>query len=330
MKPNKVRLGVQKSSNVRPIGMAPNLGRLWRMTGTSTRDGQLVDPRRQRQQELQRSIVIGWSIALGILAIAVVAVVFVVWMRPILARAKDTTERDREAKEGRARKVSRFASPTKEEALALVQEALAERNPNEVERVIRPGSMTTQQVVDYLAAMKEADGEIKDYFWLSNVDKNGLLLEGVQVVFEKRDRLRSRWAFLTPDEKGLWKLDFAAFARSVTPSWETLLEQPSGVGVVRVYTGQDRYYNGPFAEGEWVAYGMGSEDIDVSLYGYCKRGSLQQRAMDLMISAAENSLARATLEVRKIAGADRRQFEITRVLAEDWVMGEEAFDTTVK
>ena len=330
MKPDKVRLGVQKSSNARPIGMAPNLGRLWRMTGNSTRDGQLVDPRRQRQQQLQRTIVIGWSIALGIVAVAVVVFVFVVWMQPILARAKDTTERDRVAKESRARKASKFVSPTKEEALALVQKALAVRNPNEVERMIRPGSMTTQQVVDYLAAMKESDGEIKDYFWLSNVDKNGLLLEGVQVVFEGGERQRSRMAFLTPDEKGHWKLDFAAFARWVKPAWASLLEQPSGVGVARVYTGQDRYYNGPFAEGEWVAYGMGSEDIDVSLYGYCKRGSLQQRAMDLMISSAENSLARATLEVRKTEGADRRQFEITRVLAEDWVMGDEAFDSTVK
>jgi hypothetical protein len=109
------------------------------------------------------------------------------------------------------------------------------------------------------------------------------------------------------------------------------MEQAPVNGVVRVYTGRDRYYNGPFAdETVWAVYGMGSEDLDVALYGYCKRGSRQHRAMEFLIKADEKALIRVTLEVRKDVDARRRQFEITRVLAEDWVMAEKAFDTMLE
>ncbi len=294
-------------------------------------DGQLVDPTRERRQRLQRAIVIGWSIALGVMAVGVVGAAFVIWMKPILARAKDTTERDRSANESRVRKPSEFESPTMEAAVAIVTRALAVRDPADVERLIRPGSLTPREVVDHLAAMAAEDGPIEDYSWQSNVDRNGLLLDGVLVIFKQPKKAKSRLALLTPDKQGVWKMDFAAFARSVEPSWEKLLEQTSGEGVVRVYAGRDRYYNGPFADDSvWVAYGLGSDDLDISLYGYCKRGSPQHKAMELMAEAADGSLIRATLEVRKIEGSGSRQFEIIRVLAEDWVMGEKAFDTTVE
>ena len=36
------------------------------------------------------------------------------------------------------------------------------------------------------------------------------------------------------------------------------------------------------------------------------------------------------LEIRRIEGAESRQFEITRVLAEDWVMSAKPFDENFK
>lgn len=330
MKRHSVQRGVQLATHVRKIGQAPDLGRMGRIS-ESYGDGQFVDRDRDRRKQQRRVIVIGWSIALGCLTFAIVGFAFVSWIRPILGRAKDTTERDRVVKEGRVRKVSKFPSPSKEEALALVRQALAVREPAAVERLIRPGSVTCQDVVAYLTDLEVKDGVISDYTWLSNVDKNGLLLEGVQVVFQQPERKRSRLAFLTPDDKGDWKMDFEAFARTVKPSWDGLLEQTPEAGMMRVYAGRDRYYNGPYAdESVWAVYGMGSEDLEFSLYGYCRRGSLQHQAMELMVSMDDKALVRATLEIRKIAGAERRQFEITRVLAEDWVVAEEAFETTVK
>ena len=50
------------------------------------------------------------------------------------------------------------------------------------------------------------------------MDVGGLLMEGVLVVYPGKERTMERLAFSTPDAAGIWKLDFDAFARSVTPS----------------------------------------------------------------------------------------------------------------
>lgn len=304
----------------------PGLGRLGRTGASGWDERGLSAEQRQRHHEALVS-----SIILGVVALGVVVAAFVLWLRPMLARAKDTRERDRIAQESRERKVSRFESPSKDESLALVRKALAVRDPDAVERLIRPGAMTPRQVVDYLVDMETVDGKIEDYYWMSNVDKNGLLLEGVQVVFKNPERQRSRLAFLTPDEKGRWKMDFAAFARWTAPAWDSLLKLKNGRGLIRIYVGKGGYFNGPFADDKaWESYTLLSEDLDCNLYGYCKHGSLQQRAMDYLMAAVEDGPARATLEVRKIEGASEHQLEITRVLAEDWVLSDEAFENTLK
>jgi hypothetical protein len=54
-------------------------------------------------------------------------------------------------------------------------------------------------------------------------------------------------------------------------------------------------------------------------------GSPQAAALK-SIFAQEAKLHRVALELRRVEGAGTRQFEISRVLAEDWVMGEVPFD----
>lgn len=324
MKEPHIHRGTKRAATA--DGLGPGLGRLGR-TGANGWAEQGLNPEQSRRHN--ETLIL--SIVLGMIALSVVAAAFMLWLRPMLARAKDTRERDRIAQESRERKESRFESPSKEETLALVRKALAVRDPAAVERLIRPGPMTPQQVVDYLTAMEAIDGKIEDYYWMSNVNKNGLQLEGVQVLFKHPERQRSRLAFLTPDEHGRWKMDFAAFIRWTTPPWQTLLKQQTGRGLVRVYVGKGGYFNGPFADDTaWVSYTLLSEDLDCDLYGYCKPGSLPQQAMDYAIAAAEDGPVRVTLEVWKVEHSGERQLEITRVLAEDWVLGNETFETTVK
>ena len=100
---------------------------------------------------------------------------------------------------------------------------------------------------------------------------------------------------------------------------------------MRVSLAQDRYYNGPFADDtKWVAYGMVSPDMNDLLVGYCVRDSPQHRALELMWLNDQIEVLRATLEIRRVEGAERRQFEISQVLAEDWVMAEETFQQQVE
>jgi hypothetical protein len=79
---------------------------------------------------------------------------------------------------------------------------------------------------------------------------------------------------------------------------------------------------------------MVSPDTTEIMLGYCRKDSPQARAMELIVSSADGDerrrLNRATLELRRPEGAENRQFEITRVLAEDWVLGAKPFDATFK
>jgi hypothetical protein len=236
------------------------------------------------------------------------------------------------------RNFSQFKSPSEEAALELVKQALAVRDPAGVARYFRPGSAQPGAVVAFLKDMEKADGAINGFQWLSSMDANGLLIDGVLVNSTKDGTPRNRLALLTPDEKGIWKIDFDAFARTVKPSWGVLLgEGGEGdwLGVVRVIVARDSYFNGPFRdETQWACYGMASPDTETILLGYCRKGSPQERAMERIVSEEKDEprhrLNRVTLEIRRPQGAEIRQFEITRVLAEDWVMAAAPFDAAFK
>jgi hypothetical protein len=79
---------------------------------------------------------------------------------------------------------------------------------------------------------------------------------------------------------------------------------------------------------------MASPDTETILLGYCRKGSPQERAMERIVSEEKDEprhrLNRVTLEIRRPQGAEIRQFEITRVLAEDWVMAAAPFDAAFK
>jgi hypothetical protein len=132
---------------------------------------------------------------------------------------------------------------------------------------------------------------------------------------------------------GVWKIDFEALARTVRPPWPDLLEGRASEGQVRVIVAPDSYYNGVFSdESQWLSFGLASPDISQILVGYCRRDSAQAKAMQEILKsmddapAAGRQIKRATLAIRRPTGAEPRQFEITRVLAEDWIVSERPFD----
>ena len=284
-----------------------------------------------KESRHRRNVVLAWS---GLLVLAVLIVLggfFWSWLRPQM-RQGPVAVVEEETAAVQKRKVSAFDSPTEGVALELVKQALAVRDPAEVGRYFRIGSAEPAAVVAFLQDMETADGEITGYQWLSSMDANGLLIDGVLVSTSKDGSPRNRLALLTPNEKGAWKIDFEAFARTVRPSWKELLaEGGDGRGVVRVIVARDSYYNGPFKDDkEWDSYGMASPDSDVILLGYCRKGTPQARAMERIFSEEKNAVSqrlnRATLELKRPEGAELRQFEIRRVLAEDWVLSGEPFD----
>ena len=96
--------------------------------------------------------------------------------------------------------------------------ALSNRDPLQVRDHFREGGADSAEILAFLAATEKRDGPAERCEWLSCMDVDGLLMEGVLVVYPGKERTMERLAFSTPDAAGIWKLDFDAFARSVTPS----------------------------------------------------------------------------------------------------------------
>lgn len=334
MKDHGIRCSVRATKISRSAGDAPNIGRVARVPGTGMPKGERrIRKRGQRRNKAtsihRRRVIMAWSILIITATFLVLGFFVWSWMNGQMGRK---VVADSEKPAIQSHKVSAFKSPSQEEAVALVKTALQSRDPLQVMAYFRPGESEPEAIIRFLAGLERQDGPIRDYQWLSSMDANGLLLEGVLVVSELDGKPQNRLALLTPDEAGVWKIDYAAFARISHPSWEEILAGGGGQGMVRVILANDTYYNGPFRDDRrWSCYGMVSPDKDRILIGYCRRGSPQDKAMQRMLptepeAASQSKIIRATLQLARPPSAEERQFEITRVLAEDWVLSDEPFD----
>jgi hypothetical protein len=276
--------------------------------------------RRQRQRTL-----LAWSFLLGLIVIGVFAGAVGLWLLPKVNDSSAHTSQKLDADEPRDRVVSRFPSPTESESLEKVKQAMALRDSSAVSDYFRLGAATPEQVVDFLQELEAGEGPVTDFGWLSSIDANHLSIDGVVVIFKGSEQPSRRLALLTPDEQGVWKIDFDALARSVTPAWEDFIDQAETSVRGRVYITRDSYYNGPFRDDQrWVCYGIRTPDLDETFFGYCEIGSAQHAAIEA-IFVRDTRVIRATLELRRPQDAGPRQLVISRVLAEDWVINEAGF-----
>jgi hypothetical protein len=269
--------------------------------------------------ESKRSI-LHISLMLGAATFIVIGFAISLWLRPILNR--------RDPDIGKAplktNITSQFKSPSRDQALEMVKRALYVNNAQGVISSFHLGKMDPGEVLYYLATLEKRDGSIQRFDWLSCMDKDGLLIEGVLVVLKGKEKPVGRLALLTPDRGGSWKIDFEAFARPMEPSWESLLEKREEHAVVRVIVCPDIYFNGHFRdESKWLCYGMVSPDLDTVLRGYCEIGSPEAGKLDQLFRDGTKS-SRVTLEIQVVKEAESRQFQITKVLAFDWIVAEGA------
>jgi hypothetical protein len=278
-------------------------------------------------------LVPAWSGVLLVATLVVMGSFLWMWLSSEMARRESSAVAGHAGRSEQERKISRFASPSEQAALELVKRGMALRDPAGVAAYFHPGSASPAEVAAFLTNMQSMDGAITGYKWLSSMDANGILIDGVLVKTMSGGSQRERLALLTPDAQGAWKIDFDAFARTVKPTWSALLEMKADQALVRVIITRDSYYNGRFrSESEWECYGLASPDTEHILTGYCRVNTPQARAMQKILARAgetadgRGSLSRATLGIRRPVGAEARQFEITRVLAEDWILSGTAFD----
>ncbi len=332
MKSDGFKRSVRAHRFDRAPGDAPNIGRVARMPGT----GMPREKRKRRGRrgeggwlsgENHQQVFLKWTLLLAGGAMLLLGGVLWLWLSPQIASKGTLAALSPGQDESKVRVIARFPSPSEGDALAMVKRALAARDPAAVEDVFRTGASPPEEIIRFLENLESTDGKIRGYEWLSSLDANQLSIEGVQVNFENTGGMRSRLALLTPDAEGKWKIDFDSFARTATPPWKEILENRVEKAVVRVLVGKDSYFNGPFRdEAQWICLGMVSPDRDELLLGYCKAGTPQAAAIEWILAKGEVQFFRATLELCRVEGAEARQFEISRVLAQDWVVSEVPFD----
>lgn len=331
-----IKRAVRASQFSRAPGDAPSLGRVARMPGTGLPKKRRRKKKRDsegrtrsgggRTRRARRRAILGWSIllSLGMLAILGVAVGF--WLIPKMREPKVDVAKLAAAEENKKRVATRFPSPSEVDAIALVKAALAVREPSGVQDYLRLGSSEAQEAVDFLTGLEASEGAIGNLEWLSRMDANGLTIDGVLVRFAGGETPKMRLALLTPDETGVWKLDFEAFARKCTPPLAKFIAEGMDSAQVRVFAMADNYYNGFFGnESEWKCYSIQSRDLEGTLFAYAKLGTAQAEAMEAAFTDDQKT-KRVTLEIRRVEADNSRQFEISRVLAEDWIVSEKSFD----
>lgn len=332
MKSDDIKRSVRSQRNDRHAGDAPNMGRVSRMPGTGLPKGERRKRKRSeggRNSKIRQSRALSikiWSVLLAVVAFICLGVGIWFGLRPGEAPASAQVAAAPPVEVEKTSKVTRFPSPSQEEAEEIVTKGLAVREAAEVPAHFKMDAVREPGVVAFLSSLQTVDGTVGNLEWLGSMDANRLQLEGVIVHFASSDKPRNRLAVLTPDKDGVWKIDFDAFARSSEPSWPDFLEKRADSIQARVYAAHDSYYNGPFSdESQWSCYGLASPDTDDIIFGYCKINSPQAAAMRWILSK-DAALGRVTVEIRRSPEAQARQFLISRVIAEDWVTGSVAFD----
>lgn len=221
-----------------------------------------------------------------------------------------------------------LTAPAPEVMEKTVTDLLAARRPAELDPLVRGSSLRPEQMITWLADLESEDGKIRKVRYLRPIDSRSLRLESVLVTF---DTGRNRIAFLSPDADKQWRVDFDGFARHVHPSWDKVLAGTAGEATVRVQVIPDNYYNGIYQdEQSWACYAMPSPDHETLIFGYVARGTPQHAALASTMNRAERraqgGLQRMTLQIRHADSGDRRQFEITRVLSDEWALGDHPLD----
>lgn len=325
MKPTDIQRGIESQHRRRHRDKDPGLAKVVRL-----RHSDVLKGRRRRWRhsglgnlELKRRLRL-LSAVIGLASLLVIGVTFLIWLNVRLTPDLDFTKREefQSAQEENVRLATKFPAPNREEALEMVRRAIANRDPEKITSFFRCGSASVETIVNFLDNMTSMDGPIQRYEWMCRMDREGMPVEGVLVEATGKDGPMQRLALLTPDASGNWKMDFEAFARTVSPSWDELLVKGAKHATIRVFVGKGSYYNGAFRdESQWISYGMVSPDIEEVLIGYCRKESNEATLLNKLFSEGQK-MRRVTLEIKRVEESEHRQFEIIRVLAEDWILGE--------
>lgn len=320
MKPNEIK-PTSAPRQVREVGGAPQIGQVARLRRSSDEPAMgLVRVRKSKSSSRSHRGVLLWSVVVGSFAVILILLTIVFWVTQHLEKDQLQVVQ----KPVQKRVVSKFSSPDRDQAVELARRALTSRDDQVLNSLFRTQGTSGAEILDFLNGAEKQDGPIEHYEWLSSLDSNGMLIEGILVIYKGRAKPVERVVLLTPDSAGNWKVDFDGFAQTCKPPLDKFLAGEGDHAIVRVFAGKDIYYNGVFGdESQWVSYGLISSSDERRLRGYCRVGSKQAVVMANLF-LEDQAARRVTLELRRLKGSAPLQFEITRVVSDDWIVADAA------
>ena len=214
-----------------------------------------------------------------------------------------------------------------DEAIKIVTEALANRNPALIEDffLLGMGDVPVEAMKE-LVRIHEMEGEITHTEWLGLKFPNESNTRQMIVHTAINDIKKTRRAQFAPGSDGKWRIDLDAYLRKCDPPLDKDALVESETFVVRVFVTEETSYLGIYSDKtEWSAYSLHSPDITDALYAYAKRGSKQDKALRSIVNADEN-LQHATLSIIKQEDGVPHRFEVTRVISANWIVGDKDYD----
>lgn len=123
------------------------------------------------------------------------------------------------------------------------------------------------------------------------------------------------------------KVDWDAYARYGTATWEELWSGEVQQAIVRVFCEPSSEAPTPFADREqWTALRMTSPDLPQVALGFAEVGTVREAMMKKVVLGSPRYRQRFVLEVLRHGGKYEPLFEITRCLAVGWILAEQAVE----
>lgn len=130
----------------------------------------------------------------------------------------------------------------------------------------------------------------------------------------------------TPDGP---RVDWDAYARYGTASWEDIWADKAETAVVRVFCEPSSERPEPFADqGRWTGFRLSSPELPHAALGFAEVGSVREGNMKHLILGSPNYRQRFVLEIVRHQGKDEPLFEIRRCMAVGWMLGERPVEET--
>ncbi len=212
--------------------------------------------------------------------------------------------------------------PSSADCVQLYNKAMSAETAELLAPHVRLKSLNIEDAFRRLSETKAQDGKVLSVDWSGSVETNGLSMETILVTFESN---KMRFAYLVSNNKDEWVLDLESYIRHTSKPWSVIAGSNSCDAIIRATVNYNSYYNGIFKdEQRWICFALASEDHQGSLWGYAKLKSAQHKALDEILRTSNP--ARTVIEISRDAGMDVGQYEIKRVLAQDWVESDDVFD----